>query len=100
MDFLPDHVLLRIFGYLSVEQLSHRIAPVSRRWNKLAKHPSLWTSIEFKNPYVDPDVILGIISRSTELRQLVFGKMRDEFDFIAKWHPSPLTDSAIGYVAE
>ena len=73
MDFLPDHVLLRIFGYFSVEQLSHRIAPVSRRWNELAKHPSLWTSIEFTKRNVDLDVMLGIIARSTELRQLVIG---------------------------
>lgn len=39
---LPDEICKEIFSHFSLERLADRIAPVSKRWGRIASDPQLW----------------------------------------------------------
>ncbi|KAK2146413.1 hypothetical protein LSH36_610g00011 [Paralvinella palmiformis] len=61
-DIVPDDVVLRIFRYLTSDQLC-RNCRVCLRWYNLVWDPVLWTSLRINDSIIDVDVALRTLTR-------------------------------------
>ena len=78
---LPEKVLLKIFGFLSTQEIFSKVALVCKRFNLLSKDPNLikfWDVI-FDNEY-DFEYIAKVLLRTRNLRQLKI--KANSYDFI------------------
>lgn len=69
---LPDEILIKIFSYLSTQELCLCVAPVCRKWRQMSCDHSLWRTLDFSAlPYISTLNFLWVLRRSPLLRKLV-----------------------------
>ena len=70
--YFPDELIVKIFPYLTTQQLCRHAMPVCKKWRQIAKEPSLWKSIDFNfNPQMESLNFLWILRKAPLLRKLV-----------------------------
>lgn len=69
---LPDEILIKIFSYLSTQELCLSVAPVCRKWRQMSCDHSLWRTLDFSAlPYISTLNFLWVLRRAPLLRKLV-----------------------------
>jgi len=68
---LPNEVLLMIFSYLNVHELSTSVAPVCKRWHLIAHNPILWRKLYFDGDRVPTEFAKNLLTKSPHLSELV-----------------------------
>ena len=70
--YFPDELIVKIFSYLTTQQLCRHAMPVCKKWRQIAKEPSLWKSIDFNfNPQMESLNFLWILRKAPLLRKLI-----------------------------
>lgn len=70
-DDLPDELLVKIFSFLTTEELCLHAAPVCRKWRAISQDHSLWRSLDFSSsPYLSSLNFLWVIRRAPMLLRL------------------------------
>ena len=71
-SYFPDELIVKIFSYLTTQQLCRSASPVCRKWKQITKEPSLWKSIDFNcNPEIESLSLLWVLRKAPLLRKLV-----------------------------
>ena len=68
---LPNEVLLMIFSYLNVHELSTSVAPVCKHWHLIAHSPVLWRKLCFEGDGVSTEFAKKLITKSPQLSELI-----------------------------
>lgn len=69
---LPDELIVKIFSYLSTEELCLNAAKVCRKWREISHDHSLWKMLDFSsNPHLSSLNLLWVIRRAPLLHKLV-----------------------------
>jgi hypothetical protein len=70
LDKLPDEILLQIFSYLSIEQLSLGVRNVCTRWRELSEDDHIWKHMTYSPKQDAPeDEILFMLGNMAKLRK-------------------------------
>lgn len=70
LDIIPDEVLLFIFSFFNIKELCNKVAPVCRRWYKLANDPCLWLKLDLSFEAHSIQTMLHLIEKSPYLLNL------------------------------
>lgn len=69
---LPDELIVKIFSYLSTQELCQNVAPVCRKWRQISLDHSLWKSLDFsRRPHLSSLNLLWVMRRAPLLKRLV-----------------------------
>jgi F-box domain. len=68
---LPNEILVMIFSYLDVHELSTSVAPVCKRWHSIAHSPILWRKLCFEGDGVSTEFAKRLITKSPQLSELI-----------------------------
>ncbi|PNF42502.1 hypothetical protein B7P43_G08758 [Cryptotermes secundus] len=74
---LPPELLLEIFSWLGVRDLYERVPLVCKKWDILARHPSLWMELSFRYKDIPTSLACKLLHRSPLLRRLILKRRRD-----------------------
>ena len=87
LDDLPPEILLKIIGYLSLNDIEKNVRQVSSRMSDLSKDPSVGISVKFDRRS-DPDTVEKIFEskKSFQIKELTWnvGIPKQSFDFFTK----------------
>ncbi|KAL4230606.1 hypothetical protein ACF0H5_010983 [Mactra antiquata] len=71
-DMLPEELIVKIFSFLTTEELCLHAAPVCRKWRSISHDHSLWKSLDFSvNPLLSSLNFLWVIRRAPLLQRLI-----------------------------
>lgn len=74
---LPPELLLEIFSWLGVRDLYENVPPVCKKFDILARHPSLWMELSFRKESIPTSLACKLLHRSPLLRRLI---LKDRLD--------------------
>jgi hypothetical protein len=74
---LPPELLLEIFSWLGVRDLYEHVPLVCKKFDILARHPSLWMELSFREKSVPTSLACKLLHRSPLLRRLI---LKDRLD--------------------
>jgi hypothetical protein len=79
---LPDEILLKIFSYLSIEDLSLSIRDVCTNWREVSEDDKIWFNLRYcPNVYAELGEINSMLDKMPALRQFHY---TGTFNFIQK----------------
>lgn len=70
---LPEEIILKIFGYLSLGSLVHTVPQVCKKWEVLALDWSLWKRVEnvtIENMVISTDRLRALLRTIPKLKKL------------------------------
>jgi len=67
----PNEVLIMIFSYLNVRELSTSVAPVCKHWHLIAHSPILWRKLCFDGDRVSTEFAKNLLTKSPHLSELI-----------------------------
>jgi hypothetical protein len=67
----PTELLMKIFSYLNVCELSRSVAPVCKHWHRIAHSPVLWRKLCFEGARVSTQSAISLLKKSPHLSELV-----------------------------
>ncbi|KAJ4436089.1 hypothetical protein ANN_18716 [Periplaneta americana] len=71
IDRLPNELLILIFSYLDVRELSASVALVCKLWYELAQSPVLWRRLRFDGKGLTTDTAKALLKKAPILKELI-----------------------------
>jgi hypothetical protein len=71
ITMFPTEILMKIFSYLTVHELSTSVAPVCKQWHGIAHSPVLWRKLCFNGGRVSTESAIRLLKKSPHLSELV-----------------------------